>query len=256
MGRAWHRACGPGHGAQSIGLPTGVAEAGRVSKMSTYVLMRILESFPRRYELGIRVITLGQLGRVYDRLASHIVQGQQVLDLGCGTGTLTLRAARRGAKVKGIDVNAQMLEIARRRVHEAGLSKNVDLFEMGVSELDREKADSYDAVMSGLCFSELSEDELRYTLKHVRRILRPGGLLLVTDEVRPRTLAGRLVHSLARAPLVAVTYLVTQKTTHPIDRLPEKVAGSGFSILSVEGNVLGTLLNLVARKPIGERCRD
>ena len=139
--------------------------------MSTYVLMRILESAPSRYDLGIGLLTLGRLGAAYDRLASHVGPGQRVLDLGCGTGALALRAARGGAAVKGIDVNPQMLEIAERRAREASLADRVELREMGVAELEAEPADSYDAVMSGLCFSELSQDELRYTLQHVRRIL-------------------------------------------------------------------------------------
>ena len=64
----------------------------------TYVLMRILESAPRRYDLGICLLSLGRLARAYDRLANRIEPGQHVLDLGCGTGVLTLRAAPRGAK--------------------------------------------------------------------------------------------------------------------------------------------------------------
>ena len=154
--------------------------------MSTYVLMRMLESAARRYELGIRLLTLGRLDAAYDRLASHIEAGQQVLDVGCGTGALTLRAARRGAKVKGIDINAQMLRIAGQRLQEAGLTETVDLAEMGVAELDGEEAQHYDAVMSGLCLSELSKDEVAYALKEVMRVLRPGGLLLIADEVKPQ----------------------------------------------------------------------
>jgi len=59
--------------------------------MSTYVLMRVLESAPRRYDLGIRLLTLGRVDRAYDRLASQIESGQRVLDLGCGTGALAVR---------------------------------------------------------------------------------------------------------------------------------------------------------------------
>ncbi len=219
--------------------------------MSTYVLMRILESAPRRYDLGIRLLTLGRLGKAYDRLASHIEPGQQVLDLGCGTGALTLRAACRRAKVKGIDVNARMLEIARQRVHEAGLTETIELAEMGVAELDSEETGRYDAVMSGLCFSELSEDELVYTLKEVARILQPGGLLLIADEIKPQGLVKRLIHSLIRIPLAALTYLITQQTTHPTSNLSERLTDAGLLIVSVHLSPLGSLGEFVARKPAG-----
>ncbi|MFQ5681722.1 MAG: corrinoid protein-associated methyltransferase CpaM [Candidatus Binatia bacterium] len=219
--------------------------------MSTYVLMRILESAPRRYEIGIRLLTLGQIEKAYDRLASHIEHGQHVLDLGCGTGALALRAARQGAKVKGIDVNAQMLEIAGQRVQEAGLTEAVDLMEIGVAELNKEETESYDTVTSGLCFSELSEDELIYTLKHIARILKPGGLLLVADEVKPQTLFRRLVHSLITAPLVILTYVITQQTTHPTMNLSDKLMDGGLSIVSVNSDILRSFSEFVARKPAG-----
>jgi len=222
--------------------------------MSTYVLMRILESAPDRYDLGIRLLTFGRLGNAYDRLVTHIAAGRRVLDIGCGTGALTQRAARRGAQVKGIDVNAQMLEIAERAVREAGLAERVELREMGVAELDGEKSETYDVVMSGLCFSELSDDELAYTLKQAWRMLKPGGLLLVADEVRPPDLARRLLHALIRAPLVVVTYLMTQQTTHAVTNLPAKVRQAGFTIEAMHSSPLGSFVELVGRKA-GEEVR-
>lgn len=217
--------------------------------MSTYVLMRILESAPRRYELGIRLLTLGRLEKAYDRLANHVGQGQQVLDLGCGTGALTIRAAQRGAKVKGIDINAQMLEIAGQRVHEAGLTETIELVEMGVAELDSEETQHYDAVMCGLCLSELSEDEVTYTLKEVARILRPGGLLLIADEMKPPGLVKRLVNSLIRIPLAAFTYVITQQTTNPILNFTEKLTDAGLLIVVAHFSPLGSFGEVVARKP-------
>jgi len=217
--------------------------------MSTYVLMRILESAPHRYELGMRILTLGRLDRAYDDLASHIEADQRVLDIGCGTGALTVRAARRGATVKAIDVNAQMLEVAVRRLKESGHEERVELAEMGVAELDQEEAGSFDVVMSGLCFSELSDDEVAYTLKEVGRILKPGGLVLVADEVRPRGLVRRWVHFLLRLPLVIVTYLVTQQTTHAVSHLIEKLSTAGFAIESQRLSPLHSFVRVVARKP-------
>ena len=82
--------------------------------MSTYVLMKILESAPSRYDLGIKIITLGRINRVYDRLVKSIKPGYSVLDIGCGTGNLTVRILRKGAKVVAIDVNPDMIKIAKK----------------------------------------------------------------------------------------------------------------------------------------------
>ena len=186
-----------------------------------YVLMRILESAPGRYDKGLRVLTFGRLESAYDRLVSHVKAGQRVLDLGCGTGALALRSAARGARVKGIDVNSQMLEIARLKAEDAGLVDTVDFCEMGVAELDNEEPDFYDVVMSGLCFSELTADELTYALEQAMRILKPGGLLLLADEVVPGSLAKRLLNSVIRVPLAIIAYVWTQTTTQAVSDLPQ-----------------------------------
>jgi demethylmenaquinone methyltransferase/2-methoxy-6-polyprenyl-1,4-benzoquinol methylase len=103
--------------------------------------------------------------------------------------------------------------------------------------------------MSGLCFSELSDDEITYTLTQIRRILRPGGLLLLADEVRPRKRATRLAVALVRAPLVALAYVVTGRTTTAVERLPERVADAGLAVESTVTSALGNFCEVVARKP-------
>jgi ubiquinone/menaquinone biosynthesis C-methylase UbiE len=211
--------------------------------------MRILESAPSRYDRGLRILTLGRLEGVYDRLASHVEEGWSILDLGCGTGALTLRAAARGAWVKAMDVSPQMLEIARQRAERAGLVDRVDLCEMGVAELDSEPADSYDAVMSGLCFSELTGDEVGYALEQAKRILKPGGSLLLADEVVPESLSRRWLNASLRVPLAILAYLWTQTTTHAVEDLPQKVRLAGFVVESVTLTNLESFVQLVARKP-------
>jgi len=217
--------------------------------MSTYILMKILESAPSRYDKGIRILTLGRLDKAYGRLISRVKEGHKILDIGCGTGTLTLRAARKGAKVKGIDVNPQMLEIAQKRARRENLVQNMKLCEMSVAELENEKSESYDVVMSGLCFSELTENELIYTLKEVKRILRPGGLLLIADEVIPKSVSRRLLNHLLRFPLLIITYLIAQTTTKAIKNLPEKIVEAGLSIESVRLSKIEDFIELVGRKP-------
>jgi ubiquinone/menaquinone biosynthesis C-methylase UbiE len=217
--------------------------------MSTYILMRILESVPSRYDKGIRIITLGQLDKLYDRLTSHIKRGQTVLDIGCGTGALTLRAAAKGANVKAIDVKPRMIDVARKRASEADLVQNIEFCEMGVAELGNEEAASYDIVMSGLCFSELTEDELSYTVNEIYRIMKPGGLLLVADEVRPVRHIKKILNWAIRTPLVILAYVLTQTTTHPVTDLPEKLTKSGLLIESVGLNKMENFVELIGRKP-------
>jgi demethylmenaquinone methyltransferase/2-methoxy-6-polyprenyl-1,4-benzoquinol methylase len=217
--------------------------------MSTYILMKILESAPHRYDRGIKILTLGSLDSSYDRIASHFKEGDKVLDIGCGTGALTLRAALAGAKVKGIDINPEMLDILKKREKELELTEQIETVEMGVAELGSEKGEQYDVVMSGLCFSELSSDELRYTLKEAKRILKPKGLLLLADEVVPHGLMRRVCNAIIRLPLIVITYILTQTTTHAVKNLSELVEEAGFVIESRRFSKLGSFMEIVAGRP-------
>lgn len=218
--------------------------------MSTYVLMRILESAPRRYDLGIRLLTLGAVEPAYDRLVTHIEEGDHVLDVGCGTGALALRAAVRGAHVKGIDVNTEMLAVAKDKVAKAHTAGQVKLEEKGVAELDQESSETYDAVMSGLCFSELSEDELEYVVQQAFRILKPGGRLLVADEVLPADVWLRWIHRLVRIPLTLAAYLISGQITRPLVSVPVRIEKGGFIVESRRATAFGSFLEVVALKAV------
>jgi demethylmenaquinone methyltransferase/2-methoxy-6-polyprenyl-1,4-benzoquinol methylase len=224
--------------------------------MSTHVLMKVFESAPNRYEWGIRLLTLGQVDRAYDRLARYVQAGQRVLDVGCGTGALTVRAAQRGATVRGIDVSASMLDQSRQNVERGGYGERVELAEMGVAELDREPEQGYQVVMSGLVFSELTAGERAFCLAQAYRLLEPGGLLLMADEVVPQGLLRRALYTIVRGPLVFLTYVLTQTTTHALHDLPQQVEQAGFVIQSYHLNRLHSFAELVARRPTDDIVRS
>jgi ubiquinone/menaquinone biosynthesis C-methylase UbiE len=221
----------------------------------SYILMRVLESTPTRYDLGIQFLTLGQVARGYDRLAAWIEPGWRVLDLGTGTGALALRAAAQGAKVVALDVNPAMLAVARRKGETAGLGDGITWQEMGVAELDGLPHGAFDAICAGLCFSELTPDERRYALAQGQRLLRPGGLLLLADEIRPRRFHQRVLHACLRAPLAALTWLLTQTTTHAVPDLPGLVRAAGFEVIEMRTGLLGSWAEVVARQA-GPRRRE
>ena len=216
----------------------------RPLKVSTYVLMRILESMPESFDFWIKIVTLGKLNESYDRLAAWVKKGDRVLDIGCGTGALALRAAKRGARVKGIDINPRMLEIARKKSEE--LNANVEFVEMGIAELGREEDESYDAVMSGLVFSEMSDEEVEFALKEIRRILKKDGVLLVADEVVPEGLK-KVLSKVLRFPFALITFIIAQRTSKPVRNLKERIEKAGFKIESVNSNRIGNFVEIVAR---------
>ena len=205
--------------------------------------MKILESSSSRYDKGINLLSFGKMKKVYDQIDLYISPDMTVLDLGCGTGSLLLRAALKGAAVKGIDINPEMLNICRSRVKDANLENKVTLQEKGVAELSDEQSTSYDIVMSGLCFSELSNDEISFTLKEVHRLLKPEGLLIIIDEVIPTNFLKRLFHFFIRLPVI-----LTQTTTKAVKKLPEKIQTANFTIITKQFAFLGSLMLVVAHK--------
>jgi len=201
--------------------------------MSTYVLMKVLESTPERYDRGIRILSGGAIDRVYEEIARRAAApGRRVLDLGCGTGGVTLTCAARGAAVVGIDRDAGMLAVARAKVRAAGLGERVELVELGAMELeDRFPPESFDAIVSCLMLSELVEEEQSYVLRAARTRLRTQGRLVVADEVRAAGGAARLRQSLRRLPQVVLTYALTQTTTRAVTDLAALVRAAGFSVV-------------------------
>jgi len=220
--------------------------------VSSYVLMKILESAPARYDRGIRLLSLGKLDQIYRELVAPIQPGDHVLDIGCGTGALGLRAAAKGAIVKGIDINSDMLAIAEKRKTHHDLAGELQLQEKGVAELDSEPTKGYDVVLSGLCFSELTPAEISATIKELRRVIKPDGWLLIADELLPSVFGKRLLHWLIKLPLSIVTYLLTQTGTRAIKDLPAKLERVGFVIIAVQCSRLNILCTIKARNRVND----
>jgi len=98
--------------------------------------------------------------------------GERWLDIGCGTGALSMRAARAGAHVTGVDLSDVMIETARRRAREEGLEI---AYEVGDAESLPAGDASFDVVSSsvGLIFAP----DHPAVARELARVVRPGGRL-------------------------------------------------------------------------------
>ena len=114
-----------------------------------------------------------------------IQPGHDVLDLGCGTATLTIMVKQTcpAARVVGLDGDPKVLAIARGKVARAGVE--VELYE-GMAFAPPFPPASFDRVVSSLVLHHLTSVNKRATLARVRELLRPGGELHVADWGRPQ----------------------------------------------------------------------
>ena len=154
----------------------------------------MLIRWARGYDLLLKIMTLGQEGHIRRRVtrAAGLEAGDRVLDVGCGTGTLALAAVEAvgpAGRVHGIDPAPEMIARAKAKAKKAGAA--IEL-EVGVIEALPLADQSIDVVLSTLMFHHLPGDDLqRAGLAEIRRVLAPGGRLLIVDFGKPDELVAK-----------------------------------------------------------------
>jgi len=135
------------------------------------------------YDLVVQLMALGQASRLRRRTIerAQIKPGERILDVGCGTGDLTLLAkkvAGPSGQVAGLDAAPEMIEVARGKA--AHKQTDVD-FRVGVVERLPFPDGSFDVVLSSLMMHHLPDDLKPQALAEIRRVVKPNGRLLIVD---------------------------------------------------------------------------
>jgi len=225
--------------------------------MFSYIFMKILENRPNRYDTGISILTGGHANRLKKGIVQDYVHsGINMLDVGCGTGSLAIESAKKGAQVVGIDIAEGMLSVARKRVVDNDLGDRVTFHHVGASELDELFEDNrFDLITATLVMSELYPEERRWALREFRRILKPSGTLVLADEVKPKKWLHRVLYFLARLPLAFVTYVIAQTGTKAVSNINEEARRTGFKIIQEKNSLLGSFKTLSLKKTNTEDCQ-
>jgi demethylmenaquinone methyltransferase/2-methoxy-6-polyprenyl-1,4-benzoquinol methylase len=218
---------------------------------------RLFDRLAPAYDRFNRVSSLG-LDRLWRRRATaDLKPGWNVLDIGCGTGDLSLAALRKvrpAGRVTGVDFSESMLGLARgkaSRVKAAGIS----FIRAGADRLPFDDG-AFDAVVSAFVLRSLAA----ICAREIRRVLRPGGMAFLLELNRPSVPGLRQMHSLYLRIMVPAIGRLMAGSRWPRDylestvfRFPEpEVYGkyftdAGMECLSIERLSLGAASLLVLR---------
>ena len=152
----------------------------RVTQPAGFIPALRFRSLTRFYD---RVLATTLKEEKFKRLLvrqANLEPGQRLLDLGCGTATLTVLAKRVVPEVEaiGLDADAEALQIAKQKAAEAGV--DVEWHQALAWEASF-AAGSFDRIVSSLFFHHLRDADKARTLRTARGWLQPGGELHIAD---------------------------------------------------------------------------
>lgn len=140
---------------------------------------------PRNWDTRVNSAETIARGAGFQELRARIVElagvqpGQEVVDLGAGTGLLTFAVAGNASRVWAVDFSQAMCDYLAVKAKSAGLD-NIEVVHASATNLPLVDA-SVDVVVSNYCLHELRDEDKHLALAEVMRVLRPGGRFVFGD---------------------------------------------------------------------------
>ena len=141
-----------------------------------------------QYDFVAWLMTLGKERELRERTLSlaGLREGDTVLDVGCGTGTLAIAASRHvgaAGRVRGIDASPPMIARATRKAAKAAVEAT---FQVALAESLPFSDAAFDVVLSTLMLHHLPRKTRQQCGAEIERVLKPGGRVLAVDFGRPK----------------------------------------------------------------------
>jgi demethylmenaquinone methyltransferase/2-methoxy-6-polyprenyl-1,4-benzoquinol methylase/phosphoethanolamine N-methyltransferase len=136
------------------------------------------------YGFIVWVITRGKelAFRKFIAELTELKQGESVLDVGCGTGTMTLLAKQyvgEAGKSCGIEPSLEMVAFARQKAKRQNILVDIH---PGVIERINYPPQSFDAILCLIVMHHMPDETKIQGIKEIARVLKPGGRLVVVDS--------------------------------------------------------------------------
>jgi ubiquinone/menaquinone biosynthesis C-methylase UbiE len=208
----------------------------RTQEDPTAKAVRVWEKMAPRYDRDIQFWEKVQFGGGREWIGA-CAKGR-VLEVAVGTGR-NFDFYSRGVGITGVDLSPDMLDIARR--HATDLDLEVDLCVAAAEALPFDE-DSFDTAVCTLSLCTIPDPAA--SIAEMKRVLRPGGQLLLLDHIGsswwPIWAAQRLVEQLT----------IRAAGEHMTRRQLPLVDAAGFDIVEAQRLKGGTVERIAARKPV------
>lgn len=211
-----------------------------------YTRGRHLNHVALLYDPLIEKCSFGREGVFREKTMQHMCfcPTDRILDVGCGTGNLTLLAAGNlvsPGSITGIDAAPRMIHIAQRKAEQRRVAAD---FFIGVSESLDFPDDYFDIVVNSMFTHHIDTELKKISFAEMYRVLKPGGRAVTADIDAPTKFLSKLIGWGSR-------YLLFQKEIEDnlLGQLPGIMAEAGFENIRKAEHIYGLVSFFVCNKP-------
>ncbi|TXT65726.1 MAG: conserved membrane protein of unknown function [Promethearchaeota archaeon] len=215
--------------------------------------MQKLEQEPANYDSKFTNLTKGVNIKIQNWILEKIEYDQSVLEVGCGTGILALKIALKGAKVRALDENYQMISYALKNMPK---KDNIDLlYQIGTIKDLKVPEDSQDLIISTFMLSELRPLEQQIFLRNAWKALKSDGRLIIAAEFIPS--------GVWKVPFWVKRWLYNKKLrrlklerTNPLEYFEDYLEPIGFKIADIKKWTHGSIQAIELEKSFEEEKNE
>lgn len=184
---------------------------------------KMFDNISHRYDFLNHLLSLG-IDKGWRKKAINLLKPHQpkiMLDVATGTGDFALQALDLNPdKIIGIDISEGMLEVGRKKIAKLNLTRQIEL-QSGDSENLAFPENKFDAVT--VAFGVRNFENLVQGLTEIRRVLKPGGMLVVLEFSRPRRFPFKQIYNFYFKAILPRIGSLVSKDKSAYTYLPESV---------------------------------
>jgi len=181
-------------------------------------------------------------------LLSKISVKDRVLELGCGTGRVTIPIARKAACVTAVDISQSMLKVACEKAHAASVSHKISFLQQDMTSLSL-PPESFSTVVSSLALMHIPRMHRNKVFSECYKVLRPKGKMIIAvknkkfEEISSADLFGRgdstnvETNEIVFADTRSGKSYQIEWNSFSYAELQRLFVENGFTILEVRGNI-------------------